>query len=70
VKSARIEFDGDEKRRGVRIEGITDSTVEAIPGPIDPSTPITLSSSYKDYGLEWDDAGRNGYITALNLEGP
>jgi hypothetical protein len=88
MKLARIEFDGDEKRRGMRIEGITDSTVEAVPGPIDANAPITLlnmnlfnpgqpltqaitvSSAYQDYGLEWDNTGKNGYITALNLEGP
>jgi len=31
---------------------------------------IVVSSSYKDHGLEWGNTGRNGYITALNLEGP
>jgi hypothetical protein len=39
-----------------------------------PSEPLTqaivVSNSYKDHGFEWDNTGRNGYITALNLEGP
>jgi hypothetical protein len=76
------------QRCGVRVEGVTEATVEAIPGAIDQSRPITLdnmnifnpgepltqaitvSSSYQDYGLEWDNTGQNGYITALNLDGP
>ena len=88
VKAARIAFGGDPKRRSLRIEGVSEATVEAVPGPIDQSKPITLgnmnlfnpsepltqaivvSSSYKDHGFEWDNTGQNGYITALNLEGP
>lgn len=88
VKPARITFEGDAQRRGVRVDGATAFTVEAIPGPNDPSKPITLenmnlfnpgapltqaiavSSSYDDFGLQWDNTGQNGYITALSLEGP
>ena len=88
VKPARIEFGGDAKRRSVQVAGVTEATVEAIPGTIDPARPITLgnmnifnpgepltqavvvSSSYRDHGLRWDTTGRNGYITALNLQGP
>jgi hypothetical protein len=88
VKQAQITFDGDMQRCGVRVEGVTEATVEAIPGAIDQSRPITLdnmnifnpgepltqaitvSSSYQDYGLEWDNTGQNGYITALKLDGP
>src|SRR5918911_1406802 len=88
VRQARITFGGDAQRRNLRIEGVTEATVEVVPSPIDPSKPITLgnmnifnpsepltqaivvSSSYKDYGLEWDNTGQNGYMTALNLEGP
>ena len=87
VKAARIEFGGDAQWRNLRVEGVTEATVEAVPGPIDPTKPITLgnmnlfnpsevltqaivvSSSYQDYGLEWDNTGRNAYITALSLEG-
>lgn len=88
VKPARITFDGDDKRRSVHIEGVTDAMVEAIPSPIDPSKSVTLvnmnlfnpsevltqaivvSNSYKDYGHEWNNTGKNGYITPLNLQGP
>ncbi len=31
---------------------------------------IVRSSSYRDFGLEWDNTGQNGYVTALNLQGP
>jgi hypothetical protein len=85
---ARIAFGGDAKRRTLRVEGVTEATVEAISGPIDPQQPITLvnmnlfnpgapltqavtvASSYQDHGLQWDNTGRNGYLTALDLKGP
>lgn len=31
---------------------------------------VTVTSSYQDYGLAWDNTGRNAYVTALNLSGP
>ena len=39
-----------------------------------PSEPVTqavvTSSSYRDHGLQWDNTGKNAYITSLNLQGP
>jgi hypothetical protein len=42
VTPARIAFGGDAKRRSLRVEGVTEATVEAVAGSIDPQQPITL----------------------------
>jgi hypothetical protein len=88
VRTARITFRTDGQRRTVEVTGVTQATVEPIPGSIDPSRPITLvnmnlfnpgepliqavvvEQSYQDHGLEWNNAGRNAYVTALDLQGP
>jgi hypothetical protein len=42
AKTTRIEFSGDAKRRGLKIGGVGEFTVEAIPGSVDVNQPITL----------------------------
>jgi len=41
---------------------------------MDPSRPLGVavvrSSSFKDYGMEWDNTGKNSFWSPMDLKGP
>lgn len=84
VRVVPITFEADAMKRKVRVEGILDSAVEGIPGtdekspmmvtnaphPANSSLAIAKSTSghYKDYGMVWDNTGKNGHYAPINWE--
>jgi hypothetical protein len=44
VKKAEFQFGQDGKRRSLRIDGVTDFTIEQVPGSVNPDEPITLGN--------------------------
>lgn len=86
VKFVPIEYEAQGNRRSGGIPEILDLDVEAITGanPDEPiwldnashpvSTRISMARStkgtYTDYGLNWDNSGRNGHYAAFEWSGP
>jgi hypothetical protein len=86
VKYVPIEYVAQGNSRSGGIPDILDLRIEAITGanPDDPiwlenaphpvSTRISMARSttatYTDYGLNWDNTGRNGHYSAFEWSGP
>jgi hypothetical protein len=75
-KVVSIIYESEGKQRRVRIPGILESTVEAVPGGGNPDEPIVklnahplfpelvqaygVRTTYTDHGFTWDNTGKNG----------
>ena len=75
-KVVSIIYEREGKQRRVRIPGILESTVEAVPGGGNPDEPIVklnahplfpelvqaygVRTTYTDHGFTWDNTGKNG----------
>ena len=75
-KVVSIIYESEGKQRRVRIPGILDSTVQAVPGGGNPDEPIVkrnahplfpelvqaygVRTTYTDHGFTWDNTGKNG----------
>lgn len=84
VRMVPITFELEGMKRKVKVEGIVDSRVEGIAGadekspmmvtnaphPANSSLAIARSSHghYKDYGMVWDNTGKNGHYSPINWE--
>ena len=78
VKSAEIDIQSEGKRRSLRIANVAEGEIEAITDASGAETTISNSplnfsgnplvaarskqASYRDHGLEWDLAGKSGFI--------
>ncbi len=86
VKYVPIEYRSEGKKRGGSIPDILDMEVEAITGadseepiwldnaPHPASTRLAVAKStrgtFTDYGLKWDNSGRNGHYATIEWAGP
>jgi hypothetical protein len=84
VKSARMDFRVEGKKRSLTIPGIAEIRSEALAGPggdtqltnpsfgITPSVTVGRSSklSLKDYGWDWNLSGGNSFMSPFKNEGP
>jgi hypothetical protein len=82
VRSAAITFRKDGLRRSVEIPGVMQMAISAIPSgvpgqeiwasnasPFAPAISLAVgevSSTWQDYGMRWDNSGRNGHYATIN----
>lgn len=82
VKTAPITFYKEGKRRSVNIPGTMHLAVQAVPSlnpdaeiwatnahPFAPSVAMAVGeaqSTWSDYGMHWDNSGKNGHYAAIN----
>jgi hypothetical protein len=85
VKSAAINFKKDGLRRSVEIPGVMSMAINAIPSgapdkeiwasnasPFAASVSLAVgeaSSTWQDYGMRWDNSGKNGHYAPINWSG-
>lgn len=82
AKPVRIDYRRDGERRSVEMPGIASMSVEPIPAGVPGAVPwVTNSSpfadpvalgkggasnSYTDYGMRWDNSGKNGHFAPIS----
>jgi hypothetical protein len=85
VKSAGIKFQKDGQRRSVEIPGVMSMAINAIPSgapgteiwasnasPFAASVSLAVgeaSSTWQDYGMRWDNSGKNGHYAPISWSG-
>ncbi len=84
VKSVRMDFSVDGKKRSLKIPGIAEMQAEALSGPagettltnmsfsVTPSVTVGRSTklSLQDHGWNWDLSGRNSFMSPFAYQGP
>ena len=86
VKTVPIEYRNEGRRRVARIEGILDTTIEAVPG-VSPETLVVkqganplfpaewvqaygVQTRYQDHEFNWDNAGKCADYAEFRWSGP
>ena len=85
VKSAPITFRKDGQRRSVEIPNVMTMAVQAVPSgvpgeeiwasnasPFAASVSLAVgesSSTWQDYGMSWDNSGKNGHYAPISWSG-